>query len=137
MVLVFLGSSCTKELDLESDTFHAVKAFEKSSNAKADCGDMADCEGMLVRLEGKIDGDNINRDTRTFWLNDKETPKYTIEIRVEESISDAVFDVLEVSGGKVARVMGIAEGFDKPTNYTCEREIYLVLLDPANVQIMN
>ena len=135
-VSLLMMTSCKKELDLDSDNYYSVRDFEKSTNVQADCGEKADCEGKTVRLTGRIDGDNINRETHVFWLNDEDNSKFTIEIKVEPSISDAVFDMIETEGGKKAKVKGIAEGFDKPTNYQCEREIYLIVFDPADVELL-
>jgi hypothetical protein len=136
IAFVLMISSCAKELDLDSGEYFSVKEFLQSKNAKADCDEKADCEGKNVRLEGLIDGDRVIRETNNFYIKDKDNPNFDIEIRVEESISNPVFDLLEPVGDRGVKVMGIADGYDKPTNYRCERVIFLVLLDPADLEIV-
>jgi hypothetical protein len=129
--LILVSNSC--RIDLSTSEYYGIKTFLKSNNAKSNCNKKADCEGGVVKLKGVIDECNVNEETSVFWLVDEKNKKYSIPISVDTLIKTAVFNKLKGNGGLVYEVEGIAEGFDKPTNFFCDRGIIIKLNDVLKV----
>ena len=136
VAFIVLLSSCSKYLlDLSSDKYYNIKTFLKSENCDADCGTEASCEGKTVKLQGVIDVDNINKESNYFRIVDKNDIDFNIQIDVNQSINLQVFDKVAAFGSKLISVEGVANGFDAPTNYTCERLFNLTVNNPENLKL--
>ncbi len=131
---IVLLSSCKKEtLDFTSDKYFDVEQFLKSSNCDTDCQKAASCEGKIVKLRGKVNLDNAVKEQGEFWLNDVENEKYQINVKLDPSIVDIVFYKLDDFKDEVVRVEGEIEGFDAPTNVSCDRKFILKIDDEKKV----
>jgi len=133
LLTVLVLSGCKKDLDLTSNEYFGIKTFLKSENAKTKCGKKAKCEGKTIKLKGILDADNINKETSEFRLIDEKKDKYSIMVSVDTLIKTVVFDKLEGKGGLVFKVEGIVEGFDKNTNFSCDRGFIIKLDDDSKV----
>jgi hypothetical protein len=54
-------------------------------------------------------------------------------VSVDTLIKTVVFDKLEGKGGLVFKVEGVVEGFDKNTNFSCDRGFIIKLDDDSKV----
>jgi hypothetical protein len=125
-VLIAL-SGCKKDLDLESGAFFPVKAFLQSQDCAADCGEMADCEGQTVGIEGEVDESNVNPDNLQFYVLDAKNDKFSIEVKVDPAIAAEVFEQIRFRLDNDIRVRGEIEGYDQPMNFNCKRGFILHL----------
>lgn len=133
IIAVISFSNCTKELDFSSPEYYDVSEFLKSKNCQTKCGIKAPCEGEKVKLQGFIDEMNMMRESSTFYLNDLAREKYNIEIKVDSLINDAIFDLIQNQISSNFRIEGLVEGFDKPTNFKCERGYFLHLINESDL----
>lgn len=127
IALVFVAGACKKELDLEADAYYGVRQFLQSKNCDTKCGEVADCEGVMVGVKGKVNLDNAERDALTFRLSDENHRNCDIEVRVDSLIATDIFDQLILAGNTHARVKGMVEGYDQPGNIKCKRGFVLRL----------
>ncbi len=134
LLLVSLG--CNKEtLDLESDTYFNIKELLRSENCDATCGEVADCEGQELRIRGQLDESNLEQDIQQFYLIDDNDNDFRLEISVDAVINSSVYQKLSGNGGRVFRVEGEMQGYDAPTNATCNRMFNIQLRDPSKVNL--
>ena len=120
-LLLLLLFGCKKELDFEADIYYHVKEFLLSKNCQTKCNIPAVAEGKTIKLQGFIDDFHVMEDLNNFQLFDKNNDNYSISVSVDSLISAAVFNKIRNSKTKNARIKGVVHGFDKPTNFTCER----------------
>jgi hypothetical protein len=130
--IILILNGC-RSLDLTTSEYYGVKTFLKSKNAKSNCNEKSDCEGKTVKLKGILDENNINKNTSEFWLFDEENCKFSILISVNPLIKTEVFNKLRNNGGLMYKIEGLAEGFDKNTNFYCERGIFIKLDNISNI----
>lgn len=136
LVMIIFLSSCGKdELDFSNGDYYEVKDVIDSANCDADCGQIADCEGEVVMVRGKLDAGNINASNDQFYLIDANDEDKTMEVKVMEDISEAVFQKLLGNGGEIFKINGELEGFDAPTNLNCQRMFFLKVNDASHVEI--
>lgn len=129
-------ASCTKEtLDLTNSQFYNVAQILESSNCNANCEDMADCEGQLVKVVGLLDPSNINGLTHTFVLLDQRDEKTDMIMLVDTMISPSVFDKLIGQGDKVVRATGVLRGTDGTGSSNCKRIINMQISEVDNVVV--
>lgn len=127
LALILVAGACKKELDLEVDAYYGVRQFLQSKNCDTKCGQVADCEGEIVGVKGKVNVDATEREALTFYLSDENHRNCDIEVRVDSLIATDVFDQLLLAGNTHARVKGLVEGFDQPGNLKCKRGFVLLL----------
>lgn len=128
--------SCSDNtLDLNNAQFYDIEDVLKSDNCSSDCDDMADCEGQEVKLVGIIDEANINANQHTFFMLDENDELVSMEVRVDELISPAVFSKIAGNGGEVVRAEGLLGGYKDSTTVNCERVIFLNVNDPSTVRV--
>ena len=131
---IVLLSGCKKEtLDFTSDKYYNIEQFLKSSNCNTDCQKAASCEGKIVKLRGKVDLDYAVREQGEFWLNDIDNGSYQLNVKIDSSIVNIVFYKLEDFKDKIVKVEGKIEGFDAPTNTSCDRKFILKIDDEEKV----
>lgn len=130
--VLIVSTGCKKDkLDFDSGTYFGVKEVLKSENCDADCGTVADCEGEMIKVKGKLDESNINNEDHQFYLIDESKSDFQLEVKVDEAVSAAVFQKLTGMGGEVFKVEGEMEGYDGQTNATCKRQ-FLLRVDSAD-----
>jgi hypothetical protein len=117
--------ACKKELDLTKDSYFGIKELLTSKNASADCGENADIEGKKIKVYGIIDEDNILLETSTFVVQDKDNDKYSLNVEVDSTISEPLFELLMEKAGKEVKIEGKIRGFDAPANFNCTRKFVL------------
>ena len=128
--------SCTKEtLDLTNSQFYNVAQVLESSNCNADCEEIADCEGQLVKIVGLLDPSNISAITHSFGLLDQRDERTDIIMIVDTLQSAEVFVKLAGAGDKVVRVTGVLQGTDGTGSSNCKRVISMRISDPDNVKV--
>lgn len=133
--LALVAGACKKELDLEADAVYGVRQFLQSKNCDTKCGEVADCEGVEVKIKGKINLDSAVRDALTFRLSDENHHNCDLEVRVDSLIATDVFDRLILAGNTHAQVQGIVEGYDQPGNIKCKRGFVLRLQDEEDLLV--
>ena len=127
IMTMMMLADCKKDLDLEADVWYGVREFLLSKNCDTKCGIPAPAEENTVRLEGFIDEFYMMEETRNFYVFDQNNDNFSINVEVDSVISNVIFTRIKNSQSKNAKIKGIIKGFDKPTNFNCERGFYLVL----------
>ena len=135
IVVVFGLCSCQKELDLNRLEYYNVHDFLNSKNCNTKCGNRAECEGQLTRLKGFIDEFHTNRESNTFYLFDLNKSNVNIEVKVDSTISDFIFDFIQANSKSNFKIKGIIEGYDRPTNFTCTRGFIIHLLSEKDLEV--
>ena len=136
LFLLLLIIGCGQEtLDLSSNTYFGVKEVLTSMNCEANCGETADCEGVTIRVKGRLDDANINAFAHQFYLLDESQEKFTLEVKVDEAVSADVFQKLNDMGGEVFLVKGEMEGYDASTNCRCTRQFLLRVDEASDVEM--
>ncbi|MBC8343296.1 MAG: hypothetical protein H8E61_04875 [Bacteroidetes bacterium] len=135
ILMVISFSNCKKELDLSTNEYYDVSDFLKSKNCQTKCGIQASCEGKKIRLQGIIDEINVMPSQHVFYLKDHAKDKFKMEIKVDSVISEVIFDLIQNQLSGKYRIEGIVEGFDKPTNFTCERGYFMHLIKESDLSI--
>jgi len=130
LLLFFITlSSCSKKaLIFSEDNVFSVKEILNAKNCDVSCNQIATCEGKVVLVKGVIDQYNINASEKQFFLI--EGKRKSIQVIVSDSAVRQVFKLLHKTPGAIFRVRGVINGFDAPTNMTCDR-LFTIQLNSA------
>ena len=134
MISLVSISACHKKTLSLGDNIYTLQTFLKSENCDAHCYETAQCEGKIVRLKGLLDRANINRFQHQFYLVDN-NHRFSIEVKVADSITDDIFDVLEQNPAGEYIVKAKITGYDAATNFSCRRQFFLSLNDTTDLEV--
>jgi len=134
-VSVLLFISCHKKtIILDQNHTYSVKQLLKSPNCKARCYKQADCETMFVNLTGVIKPEHIDSQHNRFYLYDQQDAGYSLEVQLPDSIGVRIFKYIRVQPDAIYLVSGMIEGFDAPTNFTCDRRFVMKVNTVKNIK---
>lgn len=125
--LLMIVAACKKELDFSADDYYRVRDFLRSRNCDTQCGQVAECEGMVVKLKGRIQAENVERETFSFFLEDEKSSNCHVSVQVDSLIATDVFDDILLAGSGAVKIEGLIEGHDEPGNLSCKRGFSLKL----------
>lgn len=89
----------------------------------------------MIKVKGIFDEWNINVADNQFYLIDEKKDKHRIEVKVLEMANQEVLQKLFGNGGQPIMVEGEIEGFDAPTNPSCNRYFILYVSNAAKVRL--
>lgn len=134
LLVLFLSASllmalaaCKKDLDFTADDYYRVRDFLRSQNCDTECGQVADCEGIVVKLKGRINAENVERETFSFLLEDEKNSNCHVSVSVDSLIATDIFDDILLAGSGTVKIEGLIEGHDEPGNLKCKRGFSLKL----------
>lgn len=130
-----MNIACRKNLDFNSEEYFEISTLLKSANCSVPCGTVAACEGRQVMVRGEIDALNNLDVADKFFLLDTEKDKFRMEVLIDSSAAQQVFDLIQNAGGRIARVIGVLDGYDGAANVACDRKFVLFVAQAEQVSL--
>jgi len=134
MFFILLATACGDRLDFGVLNCVGVVELMDVRNCRAPCGQVAECEGETIKVQGRLKVDPTLQSSLRFQIEDLGEPRIIMEVEVDSLKSEKVFDKLEGMTGASVMVTGEINGYNLVTNYACDRVLNLRIAHPRQVE---
>jgi hypothetical protein len=128
IIIILTLTSCSRPLlNFSTDKYFSIQELLNSKNCTVKCGEIASCEGKIIKLTGIIDEGNIFPETNRFRIYNKNKNKYSLFVSVTKDQINT-FNFIQAHSEKTIKLIGKIKGFDRPMNFNCDKGFKLELI---------